>query len=130
MGSHFGLFLSFFKSEVFTWILLFFSNFPYCFYHLILWNWLCSSGDGAGSLGVPPQRGDNYECRNMKLLLKQQQRVMVLVYLFNFYEKIKNKIPLFCLLYKRHCNWHPKIMRVNKITYLCVDKGCLPCIYV
>jgi len=26
-------------------------------------------------LGVPNQRGDNYECRNMKLLLKQQQRV-------------------------------------------------------
>jgi hypothetical protein len=30
---------------------------------------------GDGTLGVPNQRGDNYECRNMKLLLKQQQRV-------------------------------------------------------
>ncbi|GKU94770.1 hypothetical protein SLEP1_g8215 [Rubroshorea leprosula] len=36
-----------------------------------------SCGDGAGTLGVPPQRGDNYECRNMKLLLKQQQRVLL-----------------------------------------------------
>ncbi|CAI0553486.1 unnamed protein product [Linum tenue] len=35
----------------------------------------CSCGDG--SLGVPNQRGDNYECRNMKLLLKQQQRVLL-----------------------------------------------------
>ncbi|PPS01115.1 hypothetical protein GOBAR_AA19549 [Gossypium barbadense] len=34
-------------------------------------------GDGTGTLGVPPQRGDNYECRNMKLLLKQQQRVLL-----------------------------------------------------
>lgn len=32
---------------------------------------------GDGSLGVPSQRGDNYECRNMKLLLKQQQRVLL-----------------------------------------------------
>lgn len=32
---------------------------------------------GDGSLGGPNQRGDNYECRNMKLLLKQQQRVML-----------------------------------------------------
>ncbi|XP_021897455.1 histone-lysine N-methyltransferase CLF-like [Carica papaya] len=38
-------------------------------------NWLCSCGDG--TLGVPSQRGDNYECRNMKLLLKQQQRVLL-----------------------------------------------------
>ncbi|KAK8556762.1 hypothetical protein V6N12_003157 [Hibiscus sabdariffa] len=36
-----------------------------------------SCGDGTASLGVPPQRGDNYECRNMKLLLKQQQRVLL-----------------------------------------------------
>ncbi|KAG8478356.1 hypothetical protein CXB51_028116 [Gossypium anomalum] len=36
-----------------------------------------SCGDGTGTLGVPPQRGDNYECRNMKLLLKQQQRVLL-----------------------------------------------------
>ncbi|CAI0553484.1 unnamed protein product [Linum tenue] len=35
----------------------------------------CGCGDG--SLGVPNQRGDNYECRNMKLLLKQQQRVLL-----------------------------------------------------
>lgn len=34
----------------------------------------CSCGDG--TLGIPSQRGDNYECRNMKLLLKQQQRVI------------------------------------------------------
>uniref|UniRef100_A0A0C9RW96 TSA: Wollemia nobilis Ref_Wollemi_Transcript_9433_2204 transcribed RNA sequence n=1 Tax=Wollemia nobilis TaxID=56998 RepID=A0A0C9RW96_9CONI len=37
----------------------------------------CWVGCGDGSLGVPPQRGDNYECRNMKLLLKQQQRVLL-----------------------------------------------------
>uniref|UniRef100_A0A7N0TA79 SET domain-containing protein n=1 Tax=Kalanchoe fedtschenkoi TaxID=63787 RepID=A0A7N0TA79_KALFE len=37
--------------------------------------WICSCGDG--SLGTPYQRGDNYECRNMKLLLKQQQRVLL-----------------------------------------------------
>ncbi|RVW55352.1 Histone-lysine N-methyltransferase EZ1 [Vitis vinifera] len=35
--------------------------------------WCC----GDGTLGVPSQRGDNYECRNMKLLLKQQQRVII-----------------------------------------------------
>ncbi|GJW89821.1 histone-lysine N-methyltransferase CLF-like protein [Tanacetum coccineum] len=29
---------------------------------------------GDGTLGIPGQRGDNYECRNMKLLLKQQQQ--------------------------------------------------------
>lgn len=32
---------------------------------------------GDGTLGVPPQRGDSHECRNMKLLLKQQQKVLV-----------------------------------------------------
>ncbi|KAF9678516.1 hypothetical protein SADUNF_Sadunf07G0043000 [Salix dunnii] len=32
---------------------------------------------GDGTLGIPSQRGDNYECRNMKLLLKQQQRVLL-----------------------------------------------------
>ncbi|KAI3521031.1 hypothetical protein L1887_10489 [Cichorium endivia] len=32
---------------------------------------------GDGSLGTPGQKGDNYECRNMKLLLKQQQRVLL-----------------------------------------------------
>ncbi|CAN8284008.1 unnamed protein product [Cochlearia groenlandica] len=32
---------------------------------------------GDGSLGVPSQKGDNYECRNMKLLLKQQIRVLL-----------------------------------------------------
>ncbi|ONK60124.1 uncharacterized protein A4U43_C08F14570 [Asparagus officinalis] len=37
----------------------------------------CWIGCGDGSLGVPSQRGDNYECRNMKLLLKQQQRVLL-----------------------------------------------------
>ncbi|KAL0450364.1 UNVERIFIED_CONTAM: Histone-lysine N-methyltransferase CLF [Sesamum latifolium] len=34
----------------------------------------CWISCGDGTLGVPSQRGDNYECRNMKLLLKQQQR--------------------------------------------------------
>ncbi|KAG4973213.1 hypothetical protein JHK87_030034 [Glycine soja] len=34
-------------------------------------------GCGDGTLGIPSQRGDNYECRNMKLLLKQQQRVLL-----------------------------------------------------
>ncbi|XP_076893935.1 histone-lysine N-methyltransferase CLF-like [Bidens hawaiensis] len=37
----------------------------------------CWIGCGDGSLGIPGQRGDNYECRNMKLLLKQQQRVLL-----------------------------------------------------
>ncbi|RLM55769.1 histone-lysine N-methyltransferase EZ1 isoform X2 [Panicum miliaceum] len=37
----------------------------------------CWIGCGDGTLGVPNQRGDNYECRNMKLLLKQQQRVLL-----------------------------------------------------
>ncbi|PKA65834.1 Histone-lysine N-methyltransferase EZ1 [Apostasia shenzhenica] len=37
----------------------------------------CWVGCGDGSLGGPIQRGDNYECRNMKLLLKQQQRVLL-----------------------------------------------------
>ncbi|KAI3878644.1 hypothetical protein MKW92_041504 [Papaver armeniacum] len=37
----------------------------------------CWVGCGDGTLGGPPQRGDNYECRNMKLLLKQQQRVLL-----------------------------------------------------
>ncbi|KAJ0039915.1 hypothetical protein Pint_28013 [Pistacia integerrima] len=32
---------------------------------------------GDGTLGIPDQKGDNYECRNMKLLLKQQQRVLL-----------------------------------------------------
>lgn len=44
---------------------------------------LCSCGDG--TLGVPNQRGDNYECRNMKLLLKQQQRVITLYCFFAFF---------------------------------------------
>ncbi|KAH0929693.1 hypothetical protein HID58_015420 [Brassica napus] len=35
---------------------------------------------GDGTLGVPSQRGDNYECRNMKLLLKQQQRFVLDAY--------------------------------------------------
>lgn len=38
---------------------------------ILFFNYSC----GDGTLGVPNQRGDNYECRNMKLLLKQQQRV-------------------------------------------------------
>lgn len=37
----------------------------------------CWVGCGDGSFGGPNQRGDNYECRNMKLLLKQQQRVLL-----------------------------------------------------
>lgn len=37
----------------------------------------CWVGCGDGTFGVPSQRGDNYECRNMKLLLKQQQRVLL-----------------------------------------------------
>lgn len=38
---------------------------------------ICFDSCGDGTLGVPSQRGDNYECRNMKLLLKQQQRVIM-----------------------------------------------------
>jgi len=36
----------------------------------------CWVGCGDGTLGVPLQRGDN-ECKNMKLLLRQQQRVLL-----------------------------------------------------
>jgi histone-lysine N-methyltransferase EZH2 len=32
---------------------------------------------GDGSLGEPPSRGDGYQCGNMKLLLKQQQRILL-----------------------------------------------------
>ncbi|CAL5326232.1 unnamed protein product [Camellia sinensis] len=38
---------------------------------------IAGSDCGDGTLGVPSQRGDNYECRNMKLLLKQQQKVLL-----------------------------------------------------
>ncbi|KAJ6678398.1 HISTONE-LYSINE N-METHYLTRANSFERASE E(Z) [Salix viminalis] len=37
----------------------------------------CWVSCGDGTLGIPSQRGDNYECRNMKLLLRQQQRVLL-----------------------------------------------------
>lgn len=37
--------------------------------------WNCSCGDG--SLGEPPKRGDG-QCGNMRLLLRQQQRVRFL----------------------------------------------------
>ncbi|MCO5607693.1 hypothetical protein L7F22_061892 [Adiantum nelumboides] len=37
----------------------------------------CWVGCGDGTLGGPPQRGDNYDCQNMKLLLRQQQRVLL-----------------------------------------------------
>ncbi|KAK6793583.1 hypothetical protein RDI58_007036 [Solanum bulbocastanum] len=37
----------------------------------------CWISCGDGTLGVPPQRGDSHECRNMKLLLKQQQKVLL-----------------------------------------------------
>ncbi|EPS61713.1 hypothetical protein M569_13078, partial [Genlisea aurea] len=37
----------------------------------------CWISCGDGTLGMPFQRGDNYECRNMKLLLKQQQKVLL-----------------------------------------------------
>ncbi|XP_031279924.1 histone-lysine N-methyltransferase CLF-like [Pistacia vera] len=37
----------------------------------------CWVSCGDGTLGIPDQKGDNYECRNMKLLLKQQQRVLL-----------------------------------------------------
>ncbi|KAK4346475.1 hypothetical protein RND71_032814 [Anisodus tanguticus] len=37
----------------------------------------CWISCGDGTLGDPLQRGDNYECMNMKLLLKQHQRVLL-----------------------------------------------------
>ncbi|XP_051204648.1 histone-lysine N-methyltransferase CLF isoform X2 [Lolium perenne] len=37
----------------------------------------CWVGCGDGTLGFPKERGDNYECRNMKVLLKQQQRILL-----------------------------------------------------
>ncbi|XP_055806045.1 histone-lysine N-methyltransferase CLF-like isoform X3 [Solanum dulcamara] len=37
----------------------------------------CWISCGDGTLDIPPQRGDNNECGNMKLLLKQHQRVLL-----------------------------------------------------
>uniref|UniRef100_A0A6V7PRA5 [histone H3]-lysine(27) N-trimethyltransferase n=1 Tax=Ananas comosus var. bracteatus TaxID=296719 RepID=A0A6V7PRA5_ANACO len=37
----------------------------------------CWVSCGDGSLGEPPARGDGYQCGNMKLLLKQQQRIVL-----------------------------------------------------
>ncbi|CAM6018508.1 unnamed protein product [Sphagnum balticum] len=37
----------------------------------------CWVGCGDGTLGGPPLRGDSYDCRNMKVMLKQQQRVLL-----------------------------------------------------
>uniref|UniRef100_A0ACD5ZK32 Uncharacterized protein n=1 Tax=Avena sativa TaxID=4498 RepID=A0ACD5ZK32_AVESA len=37
----------------------------------------CWVGCGDGSCGSPKRRGDNYECRNMKVLLNQQQRILL-----------------------------------------------------
>ncbi|XP_025794481.1 histone-lysine N-methyltransferase EZ3 isoform X3 [Panicum hallii] len=37
----------------------------------------CWVSCGDGSLGEPPSRGDGYQCGNMKLLLKQQQRILL-----------------------------------------------------
>lgn len=54
-------------------VLVFFFT-SHTIHQLSFLNWFCSCGDG--SLGIPDQKGDNYECRNMKLLLKQQQRVI------------------------------------------------------
>ncbi|KAI8029270.1 Histone-lysine N-methyltransferase CLF [Camellia lanceoleosa] len=34
-------------------------------------------GCGDGTVEVPSQTGDNYECRDMELLLKQQQKVLL-----------------------------------------------------
>ncbi|CAL5366925.1 unnamed protein product [Camellia sinensis] len=39
---------------------------------------------GDSTLGVPSHTGDNYECRNMKLLLKQQQKGIESKLLKNF----------------------------------------------
>ncbi|XP_058084256.1 histone-lysine N-methyltransferase EZ1 isoform X2 [Magnolia sinica] len=37
----------------------------------------CWVSCGDGSLGEPPAQGDGYQCGNMKLLLKQQQRILL-----------------------------------------------------
>ncbi|KAJ8620482.1 hypothetical protein MRB53_029011 [Persea americana] len=37
----------------------------------------CWVSCGDGSLGEPPLRGDGYQCGNMKLFLKQQQRILL-----------------------------------------------------
>ncbi|KAL5210593.1 hypothetical protein ABZP36_006216 [Zizania latifolia] len=37
----------------------------------------CWVSCGDGSLGEPPERGDGYQCGNVKLLLKQQQRILL-----------------------------------------------------
>lgn len=51
----------------------------------------CSCGDG--TLDIPPQKGDNNDCENMKLLLKQHQRVIITIYLWRvvcyFYSKLE-----------------------------------------
>ncbi|OIV93771.1 hypothetical protein TanjilG_07674 [Lupinus angustifolius] len=37
----------------------------------------CWVSCGDGTFGSPVQRGDNYECRNMKFLLRQQRRILL-----------------------------------------------------
>ncbi|KAE9607784.1 putative histone-lysine N-methyltransferase chromatin remodeling SET family [Lupinus albus] len=37
----------------------------------------CWVSCGDGTLGFPVQRGNNYECRNMKFLLRQQRRILL-----------------------------------------------------
>ncbi|GKD32232.1 histone-lysine N-methyltransferase CLF-like protein [Tanacetum coccineum] len=47
----------------------------FCLNLLISFTQLRSCGDG--TLGTPVQKGDNYECKNMNLLLRQKQRVLL-----------------------------------------------------
>lgn len=68
---------SFWNLEAWIWIPHGFWVFI-CTIHAFWKPGFCSCGDG--TLGVPSQRGDNYECRNMKLLLKQQQRVIMMLF--------------------------------------------------
>nr|GEV54448.1 histone-lysine N-methyltransferase EZ1 [Tanacetum cinerariifolium] len=37
----------------------------------------CWISCGDGTLGTPVQKGDNYECKNMNILLRQKQRVLL-----------------------------------------------------
>ncbi|GJV04858.1 histone-lysine N-methyltransferase CLF-like protein [Tanacetum coccineum] len=47
----------------------------FCLNLLISFTQLRSCGDG--TLGTPVQKGDNYECKNMNLLLRQKQKVLL-----------------------------------------------------
>ena len=75
----------------------------------------CSCGDG--TLGTPNQRGDNYECRNMKLLLKQQQRVRLCAF-------VEFKGKCYCMIWYGFSCYEPGPVIPSVIT-LFTEWSCL-----